>query len=61
MPRPQVVTLKVGFSHDVRYTLPDALRAFLPEPTLIGLYGIDKNQVCACACKYFMHGAFGLL
>lgn len=41
----QVVTLKVGFSHDVRYTLPDALRAFLPEPTLIGLYGIEKNQV----------------
>lgn len=40
----QVITLKVGFNHDVRYTLPDALRAFLPEPTLIGLYGIDKNQ-----------------
>ena len=47
----QVVTLKVGFSHDVRYTLPDALRAFLPEPTLIGLYGIDKNQVRIYACK----------
>ncbi|KAK9833400.1 hypothetical protein WJX81_002271 [Elliptochloris bilobata] len=47
----QVVTLKVGFSHDVRYTLPDALRAFLPEPTLIGLYGIDKNQVTQAAAK----------
>ena len=21
------------------------MRAFLPEPTLVGLYGIDKNQV----------------
>lgn len=37
----------MGFSHDVRYTLPEALRAFLPEPTLIGLYGIDKNQARA--------------
>ena len=39
----------MGFNHDVRYTLPDALRAFLPEPTLIGLYGIDKNQARTCA------------
>jgi ribosomal protein L6P/L9E len=61
MPHAQVVTLKVGFSHDVRYTLPDALRAFLPEPTLIGLYGIDKNQVCICACNHSMRCAFGSL
>ena len=41
----QTVTLKLGFSHDITYTLPPSLRAYLPEPTLLGLYGIDKNQV----------------
>ncbi len=41
----QTITFKLGFSHDIAYDLPDSMRAFLPEPTLIGLYGIDKNQV----------------
>ncbi len=41
----QTITFKLGYSHDVAYDLPSSMRAFLPEPTLIGLYGIDKNQV----------------
>ncbi len=45
----------MGFSHDVRYTLPEALRAFLPEPTLIGLYGIDKNQARASSLVSLAH------
>ena len=43
--------LKLGFSHDVQYTLPDSLRAFLPEPSLVGLYGIDKNEVTQAAAR----------
>ncbi len=41
----QTLTFKLGYSHDITYTLPTSLRAFLPEPTLVGIYGIDKNQV----------------
>ena len=43
----QTLTFKLGYSHDIAYELPPAMRAFLPEPTLIGLYGVDKNQVGA--------------
>jgi len=41
----QTLTFKLGYSHDITYTLPASLRAFLPEPTLVGIYGIDKTQV----------------
>ena len=41
----QTLTFKLGYSHDITYTLPLSLRAFLPEPTLVGIYGIDKTQV----------------
>ncbi len=53
----QTLQFKLGYSHDITYELPPAMRAFLPEPTLVGLYGIDKNQVqSAAACV--MRGAF---
>lgn len=41
----QTLTFKLGYSHDIAYELPASVRGFLPEPTLVGLYGIDKNQV----------------
>ncbi|KAK9806564.1 hypothetical protein WJX73_001759 [Symbiochloris irregularis] len=47
----QTLNLRLGFSHDIAYTLPQSLRAFLPEPTLIGLYGIDKNEVTQAAAR----------
>ncbi|CAL8469573.1 g9114 [Coccomyxa elongata] len=47
----QTITFKLGYSHDVAYDLPSSMRAFLPEPTLIGLYGIDKNQVTQAAAN----------
>ena len=47
----QTLTLKLGYSHDIKYTLPESLRAFLPEPTLVGLYGIDKNQISQAAAS----------
>lgn len=47
----QSLHLKLGFSHDLQFTLPPSVRAFLLEPTLIGFYGIDKNQVTQTAAK----------
>lgn len=47
----QIFTFKLGFSHDITYELPSSLRGFLLEPTLLGVYGIDKNQVSAVAQK----------
>jgi len=47
----QTLTFKLGYSHDITYTLPASLRAFLPEPTLVGIYGIDKTQVTQAAAN----------
>lgn len=47
----QILYLKVGFSHDIKFEIPKAVRAFLLEPTLICLYGIDKNQLTQTASK----------
>jgi large subunit ribosomal protein L6 len=47
----QNLHLKLGFSHDSKFELPPSIRAFLLEPTLICLYGIDKNQVTQIASK----------
>lgn len=47
----ETLILKVGFSHDVKYKIPSSVRVFLIEPTLICLFGIDKNQVTQIAAK----------
>lgn len=47
----QVLIFKVGFSHDLKYMIPSSIRVFLLEPTLICLYGIDKNQVTQIVAK----------
>ncbi len=47
----QTLTLKLGHSHDCTYTLPPSLRAVLPEPTRVGIYGVDKNQVTQAAAN----------
>ena len=60
----QTLTFKLGYSHDITYTLPTSLRAFLPEPTLVGIYGIDKTQVSHASvgsvCILTRHGAGGV-
>ena len=43
--------MKLGFSHDVLYRIPSSVRIFLLEPTLICLFGIDKNQITQVAAK----------
>ena len=47
----QILLFKVGFSHDLKYIVPSSIRAFLLEPTLICLYGINKNQVTQVSAK----------
>jgi len=50
-PDGRTLTLKLGHSHDCAYALPPSLRAVVPEPTLVGLWGLDKNQVTQAAAN----------
>lgn len=47
----QILCFKIGLSHDFQYVIPKSVRIFLIEPTVICLYGIDKNQVTEIAAK----------
>ncbi len=47
----QILHLKIGFSHDFKYIIPLSIKVFLLEPTLICIYGVDKNQVTQIAAK----------
>lgn len=44
-----MLVFKVGFSHDVLYTVPSSIRVFVLDPTEICLFGIEKNQVTQIA------------
>lgn len=46
-----ILFLKLGYSHDILYTIPSSIKIFLVEPTVICLFGIDKNQVTQIATK----------
>lgn len=43
--------LKLGYSHDILYKLPNSVKAFLLDPSLFCLFGIDKNQITQIAAK----------
>lgn len=45
------LTFKIGFSHFYKMEIPNSIRVFLPEPTLLCFYGIDKNQVTQIAAR----------
>lgn len=45
----KVLNFKLGYSHHLKYQVPEGLRAFLLEPTLLCLFGVDKNQVSQVA------------
>ncbi len=47
----QALTLTLGYSHPVVYTLPADIRATVENQTLITISGIDKQQVGAVAAK----------
>lgn len=42
---PTQITLSLGFSHPVVVTAPDGITFEVPEPTKIGVIGIDKQAV----------------
>ena len=41
----------VCYSHDIIYNIPESIKIFLLEPTLLCLFGIDKNQLTQIASK----------
>lgn len=43
--------LKLGYSHDIIYKFPNSIKVFLLDPTILCLFGIDKNQVTQIAAK----------
>lgn len=43
--------LKLGYSHDIMYKIPASIKLFLVDPTVICLFGIDKNQITQIAAK----------
>nr|YP_008802557.1 ribosomal protein L6 [Monomastix sp. OKE-1]AGZ90210.1 ribosomal protein L6 [Monomastix sp. OKE-1] len=42
---------KLGQSHDIFFEIPDNIQIFSVKPTLIGLYGIDKEGITQLAAK----------
>ena len=47
----QTLFLKLGYSHDIIYKIPSSIRIFLVDPTLICLFGVDKNQITQIAAQ----------
>ena len=47
----EVVVLQLGFSHPVRYSLPEGVRAELPSQTEIIIKGVDKQRVGQAAAE----------
>lgn len=43
--------LKLGYSHDILYKIPPSVKLFLIDPTVICLFGLDKNQITQIAAK----------
>ena len=41
----QVLTLQLGYSHDIRYAIPEGIGISCQRPTAITISGIDKQQV----------------
>ena len=39
------IEFKLGQSHDIFYEIPSNIQVFMVKPTLIGLYGIDKENL----------------
>jgi large subunit ribosomal protein L6 len=46
-----VLTLRVGYSHPVRYTGPEDVRIEVPNPNTIRVFGCDKQKVGEVAAE----------
>jgi large subunit ribosomal protein L6 len=47
----QTLFFKLGYSHDIVYKIPSSIRVFLLDPTLLCLFGVDKNQITQIAAQ----------
>jgi large subunit ribosomal protein L6 len=45
------LSLKCGYSHDILYRIPESIHVFLVDPTLICVFGIDKNELTQVAAS----------
>jgi large subunit ribosomal protein L6 len=45
------LVLKLGYSHDIVYTLPPSVGVYLVDATTLCLFGIEKNQLTQIASK----------
>ncbi|MDR3449450.1 MAG: 50S ribosomal protein L6 [Alphaproteobacteria bacterium] len=45
------LVLQIGFSHEVRYTMPDGITIKAEKPTVISVTGIDKQKVGQVAAE----------
>lgn len=47
----ETLSLKLGYSHDILYQIPPSVKVFAVDPTLLCLFGLDKNQLSQIAAK----------
>lgn len=48
------LVLQIGFSHEVRYTVPAGIEMKVPKPTEIEISGIDKQKVGQVAAELYL-------
>lgn len=48
------LVLQIGFSHEVRYTVPAGIEVKVPKPTEIEISGIDKQKVGQVAAELYL-------
>ena len=46
-----VLSLQLGFSHDVNFDIPDTIKILVEKQTIIKIMGFDKQQVGMIASK----------
>lgn len=48
------LVLQIGFSHEVRYKVPQGIEVKVPKQTEIEIYGIDKQKVGQVAAELYL-------
>ena len=48
------LVLQIGFSHEVRFKVPQGIEVKVPKQTEIEIYGIDKQKVGQVAAELFL-------
>ena len=47
----KILELSLGFSHDVKYSIPDGIEIKTPQPTHINIIGNDRQKVGQVAAE----------